>query len=293
MTQLFTLLVTSCAFAAQAVRALEASEAMTFDRVPLMKENRKLIEGQVNMARYIPGEVMAAQDEERSAAVWPISKGVVALTGPKTVGPEAPFDCGMKTYKRSNVAFQSGVKMTKGNAVFVIQAGGTLSNVIIAGGGGVYCESHNCALVNVWFKDSVQGALHINAGTGITTITGGGARNVARRVIFCQASGTVVISGGFYMVNSGRLYESCGTCGPVKRAVIVDGVVSINPTSELIRLNANYNDRGMISKASITTRIANIPVCTAFNGGATPTMLKDGASVCKYSEAGVTIKKLA
>ncbi|ETN19532.1 hypothetical protein, variant [Phytophthora nicotianae INRA-310] len=296
MKQLLALLVASCAFAAQAMETLEMSEDVTFDSVVLNGESRKLAGAAVDTTtfpdNYTPGQVMAAEDEERAVGVWPTSKGMVPLTRPRTVGPSTPFDGGMKTYKRSNVAFKSGAKMTRANAVFVVQAGGTLSNVIIAGGGGVFCETHNCALVNVWFKDSVQSALHVNSGTGITTITGGGARNVARRVIFGQASGTVVVSGGFYMVNSGRLFESCGTCGPVKRGVIVDGVVSVNPTAELIRMNSNYNDRGTISKATITTSMANYPVCTRFIGGATPRKVGNGAAppVCAYSKAGVTVK---
>jgi len=273
------------------------NDDVTFDslQMDLQAEGRKLAGAEVDMAllteNYQPGQVNAA-DEERAVGVWPKSRGTVPLTKPRTVGPATPFDGGMKTFKRSNVAFKSGAKMARGNAVFVIQAGGTLSNVIITGGGGVFCETHNCALVNVWFKDSVQSALHVNSGTGITTITGGGARNVAHRVIFGQASGTVVISGGFYMENSGRLFESCGTCGPVKRGVIVDGVVSVNPTAELIRVNDNYNDRGTISKASITTSSARYPVCTRFNGGASPKKIGNGADapICSYTTAAVKVR---
>ncbi|KAI9923102.1 hypothetical protein PsorP6_000123 [Peronosclerospora sorghi] len=73
----------------------------------------------------------------------------VPIDSPVIVGTTTPLDGGMKTYKRSNVAFRSGARMTRANAVFVLQAGGTLSNVFIAGGGGVFCELHNCAFVNV------------------------------------------------------------------------------------------------------------------------------------------------
>ncbi|GMF51773.1 unnamed protein product [Phytophthora fragariaefolia] len=268
---------------------------ITFDSLEAHEGGRKLAGAQVDTALwgedYNPGQVAAAQGEERAVGVWPTSRGTVPLGKPRVVGPTTPFDGGMKTFKRSNVAFKSGAKMTRANAVFVVQAGGTLSNVIIAGGGGVFCETHNCALVNVWFRDSIQSALHVNSGTGITTITGGGARNVAHRVVYGQASGTVVVSGGFYMENSGRLFESCGTCGPAKRGVIVDGVVSVNPTAELIRVNQNYNDRGTISKATISSS-NGLPVCTRFNGGATPRKVGNGAAppVCSYTRAAVKIK---
>ncbi|KAL4095348.1 hypothetical protein PRIC1_008722 [Phytophthora ramorum] len=48
---------------------------------------------------------------------------------------------------------------------------------------------------------------------------------------------------------------------------------------------------GTISKASITTS-TNYPVCTRFNGGATPKKVGNGASppVCSYSAAAVKVK---
>ncbi|KAG6618633.1 Polysaccharide lyase [Phytophthora cinnamomi] len=298
MRFLALLAAASCVLSAQALTTHEITEDITFDSLEVAEGGRKLAGAQVDTSlwaeKYTPGQVIAAEDEERAIGLWPTSKGTVPLIRPRVVGPTTPFDGGMKTFKRSNVAFRSGAKMIRSNAVFVVQAGGTLSNVIIAGGGGVFCETHNCALVNVWFRDSIQSALHVNSGTGITTITGGGARNVAHRVVYGQASGTVVISGGFYMENSGRLFESCGTCGPVKRGVIVDGVVSVNPTAELIRVNQNYNDRGTISKASITTA-DSLPVCTRFNGGATPRKVGNGAfpPVCSYTNAAVTVRSPA
>ncbi|RLN62433.1 hypothetical protein BBJ29_004708 [Phytophthora kernoviae] len=206
----------------------------------------------------------------------------------------APFNGGMKTYKRSNVAYKSGAILTRQNAVFVVKAGGTLRNVIIAGGGGVFCETHNCALVNVWFLNSVQGSLIVNSGAGVTTLTGGGAKNVAHRVVYSQGSGTVVVSGGFYMETSGRLFESCGTCGPVKRGVIVDGVVSVDPTAELVRVNQNYNDRATIAKATITTQTTIFDVCARYKGGPTPTKIGAGPNppVCSYTDASVKINSI-
>ncbi|KAI9908202.1 hypothetical protein PsorP6_003684 [Peronosclerospora sorghi] len=137
-----------------------------------------------------PGEV-SAEDEERSTSAWSSSMGTVPIDSPVIVVPTTPFDGGMKTYKRSNVAFRSGARMTRESAVFVVKAGGTLS----------------------------------------------------------------------------KLFESCGTCGPVKRGIIVDGAVSVNPTAELIRINSNYNDRGAVSRATITTTNSNYPIFLRFNGG--------------------------
>uniref|UniRef100_A0AAV1UIM5 Probable pectate lyase F n=1 Tax=Peronospora matthiolae TaxID=2874970 RepID=A0AAV1UIM5_9STRA len=275
-----------------------AEEEVTMSRLRRYKGGgRNLIEDSIDTTPwredYTPGEVTAVQYQgERTHGVWPLSAGTVVLHRPGIVGPIYSFDGGMKTFKRRNVAFESGVKMKKKNAVFVVQAGGVLRNVIIAGGGGIFCETHNCALVNVWFKDSVQAALHINSGTGITTVTGGGAKNVAGRVIFGQASGTVVVSGGFHMEHSGMLFESCSTCGPAKRGIVVDGVVSLNPTAELIRVNSNYDDRGTIASATITTTDADYPLCTLYNGGVVPQKLGTGAfpPICSFSRSNVKIK---
>ncbi|KAI9895443.1 hypothetical protein PsorP6_018326 [Peronosclerospora sorghi] len=235
----------------------------------------------VSANSYTPGEVLAEDEKSDRLAL-----GLLLWEHPVIVGPTTPFDGGIQTYKRSYVAFRSGARMTRANAVFVAQAGGTLSNMIIAGGGGVFCELHNCPL----FRDSVQGAIHVNAGTGITTITGGGDRNVARRITFGQGSGTVVISGDFLMINSGRLFESCGTCGPVKRGIIVDGAVSVNPTAELIRVNSNYNDRGTVSRSTITTTNANYPICSRFNGGIPAEQIGFGADPPVWSFSRSTVR---
>ncbi|CAI5732921.1 unnamed protein product [Hyaloperonospora brassicae] len=293
MRSIVALLAFSYLLSAQAKTATEFASLETFKT---KGGGQHLLRESVGPAQwkgqYTPGEVTVAGAGESAPGVWPLSEGTVVRHRPKIVSSTKSFDGGMKTFKRGNVQFESGSKMARENAVFVVQAGGVLRNVIIAGGGGVFCETHNCVLVNVWFKDSLQGALHIHSGTGLTTVTGGGAKNVAGSIIFGQASGTVVVSGGFYMENSGRLFESCGTCGPVTRKIVVDGVVSVNPTAELIRVNSNYKDRGTIYSATITTTNANYPLCTRYNGGAVPQKLGVGAAppVCSFSRSDVRIK---
>lgn len=100
-------------------------EEISFDSLEVPEGGRKLAGAQVDTTlwaeNYTPGQVMAAEDEERAVGVWPTSKGTVPLTKPRVVGPTTPFDGGMKTYKRSNVAFKSGAKMTRANAVFVVR----------------------------------------------------------------------------------------------------------------------------------------------------------------------------
>ncbi|KAI9895345.1 hypothetical protein PsorP6_019277 [Peronosclerospora sorghi] len=237
---------------------------------------RKLIGEEMNVSANSYTPVRYRQRMKSDRLAWPSSMGTSSNSGSNDA-----IDGGMKTYKRSNVAFRSGARINRANAVLVVQACGTLSNVIIAGGGGVFCELHN------W-------VVHVNDGTCITTITVGGARNVARRIIFGQGSGTVVVSGDFFNDNSGRLFESCGKCGPVKRGIIVDGAVSVNPTAELIRVKSNYNDRGTVSRATITTTNANYPICSRFNGGIPAEKIGFGAdpTVWSFSRSTVRIRLL-
>ncbi|CAH0487511.1 unnamed protein product [Peronospora farinosa] len=265
-------------------QAIETTDKRTFDSLDLQDGGRKLIREQVDM------RLLQADTNSDSGCNVPSSVGTEVITEPISVGQFSPFDGGFKTYKR-DVAFESGALMTRENAVFVVQAGGLLRNVIISGGGGVFCEMNNCRLDQVWFKDSVQGALHINSGTGITTINGGGALNVAGSVVFGQGSGTVVVSGGFCMENSGMLFDSCGWCGPVMRAVVVDGLLSVNPTAELIRMNSNYKDCGTIAQTTVLTATDNYELCTQFEGGAVPAKVGSGASppVCAITSA-VTVR---
>ncbi|CAI5743052.1 unnamed protein product [Peronospora destructor] len=265
------------------IQAIETTDTMTFDSLNIPDGGRKLIGEQVDVP-------LQMDTNPETTCNLPPSTETVVVTQPIYVGQFNPFDGGYKTYKR-NVAFESGAVMTRENAVFVVQAGGLLRNVIIAGGGGIFCEMNNCRLGQVWFKDSIQGALHINSGTGITTLDGGGAINVAGSVIFGQGSGTVVVSGGFCMENSGVLFNSCSWCGPVMRVVIVDGLLSVNPTAELIRLNSNYKDCGTIAKTTILTSTDNYELCTHFEGGSVPTKVGSGAAppVCTITTA-VTVR---
>ncbi|RLN91652.1 hypothetical protein BBJ28_00006466 [Nothophytophthora sp. Chile5] len=209
----------------------------------------------------------------------------------QTVAAGVSFDGGLQSYQRSDVVYDASADLASADAVFVVEAGGTLQNVIISGGGGVFCATNDCAFVNVWFEDSVQAAVVVNSGTGTTTVTGGGAKSAAQRVVFGQSSGTVVISGGFYMEDSAVLFESCSICGPAKRTVVVDGVVSVDPTAELVRVNENYNDMATISNATIVTTAADYTVCTYYDAGDDPVQVGSGAnaSVCAYTSTSVTV----
>lgn len=199
----------------------------------------------------------------------------------------------MKKYERSNVLCDTAKEIVSDDAVFIVHAGGVLKNAVIGGNQvvGVFCSDNKCAVDNVWSEDVCQAAVVIDKGIGTTTVTGGGAKGASSRVVLGKAAGTVTISNNFYMEDSGELFESCGTCGPVKRVVIVDGVVSVNPTAELVRVNANYKDEADIVNAKIVTSNADYQVCTHYDGGKTPVQTGSGleGALCHYLPSGVNL----
>jgi pectate lyase len=96
--------------------------------------------------------------EKRFTFPIPSSKGSVTLDEPKVISGNMTFDGGMKTYGR-------GVECTEGeggdkDAVFWIQNGGTLKNVIIGSDQleGVHCMGA-CTIENVWWEAVCEGTI--------------------------------------------------------------------------------------------------------------------------------------
>lgn len=213
------------------------------------------------------------------------------LTAAKTVAAGEVFDGSMQTYERTDVTCDDS-DIASDNAVFIVEAGATLQNVIVSGGlSSIYCASNNCSIVNTWTDNVCQASVVVVEGVGTTVISGGGARNATDRVVLGQSSGTVTISGGFYTENSAMIFESCGTCGPVKREVVLDGVVALNPTTELVRVNENYDDLATIANATVVTTSTEYVACTYYKAGTTPTKAGSGVleDVCAYSSTSVQV----
>ncbi|KAH9078787.1 hypothetical protein Ae201684P_019861 [Aphanomyces euteiches] len=93
----------------------------------------------------------------------------------------------MKTYERSNVACTGQTEGGKDTAVFWVENGGTLKNVIIGKNQveGVHCEDHGCTIENVWWDDVCEDALSIKGGSAssVSKIIGGGARSADDKII--------------------------------------------------------------------------------------------------------------
>lgn len=114
----------------------------------------------------------------------PASSGTSALSAAQTIAAGESFDGGMVMYDR-------GVECTgqseggDSDAVFQIEEGGSISNVIIGPNQieGIHCQG-GCTLTNVWWSAVCEDAFSIkNQEAGATTkINGGGAFNADDKV---------------------------------------------------------------------------------------------------------------
>ncbi|KPM44095.1 Pectate lyase E [Neonectria ditissima] len=218
--------------------------------------------------------------EKRASFPIPASKGSVTYKKVQTIS--GTFDGGMKTYGR-------GVKCTgqaeggDADAVFILENGATLKNVIIGADQieGVHCKGA-CTIENVWWKKVCEDALSIK-GNGNALIKGGGATGADDKIIQHNGLGTVTIDG-FTAVDFGKLYRSCGNCKVMgQRNVVVKNVKASNGKL-LTGINSNKGDVATITNTCATSVKK---ICTEYKGttpGNEPKEISSGPSDhCKYS----------
>lgn len=115
----------------------------------------------------------------------PASSGSSTLSAPQTVAAGETFDGGMVMYDRG-VSCTGQAEGGDSDAVFQIEEGGSLSNVIIGPNQieGIHCQGA-CTLTNVWWSAVCEDAFTIkNQDDGATTyIKGGGAFGAEDKVL--------------------------------------------------------------------------------------------------------------
>jgi hypothetical protein len=231
---------------------------------------------------------------------WPTSKGLVQKNAPITVKTGEVFDGKMQTYERSDITCTGQNEGGWRSAIFLVEPGATLKNVIIGKNQaeGVHCENSDCRIENVWWDDVCEDALSIKGGSAssVTTVIGGGARNADDKVIQHNGKGSVIIDG-FYANTFGKLFRSCGQCGNVPRKVTISNVLAVNPKVGIATVNQNWNDQATLTNIHIRTNKAKVEVCGWSLGktdGSEPGHLGDGPKppLCNYSPSTIFITKL-
>ncbi|KAG6620773.1 pectate lyase [Phytophthora cinnamomi] len=205
----------------------------------------------------------------------------------------------MQTFERSDISCEGQTESGASTAVFKLEPGATLKNVIIGKNQmeGVHCDKHDCTIENVWWDDVCEDALSIKGGTAssVSNVIGGGARYADDKVIQHNGYGTVKIDG-FYGEDISKLYRSCGTCGDKQRKVSVSNVYVVNPTNAIVTVNKNWNDEATLSNVwvkSSGTKAVKICQWSQGNADGEPSILGNGPSppLCQYSEADVHINE--
>ncbi|EJD42382.1 pectate lyase, partial [Auricularia subglabra TFB-10046 SS5] len=190
------------------------------------------------------------------------------------------FDGGNVRFDRGSGACTGQKEGGDKDAVFILQNGATLQNVVIGKNQaeGVHCLG-TCNLYNVWFEDVCEDAITIKQSSGQSNIIGGGAKNADDKVVQHNGGGTVKIDS--YCVQTfGKLYRSCGNCKTqYKRSVLISQIIG-KSGSVLAGINSNYGDTATFDKASLSLSSVK-SVCDTYEGnssGAEPKKLTSNQS---------------
>ncbi|TLD27922.1 pectate lyase [Venturia nashicola] len=195
--------------------------------------------------------------------VLPAAAGTSMLAAAQTIAAGESFDGKMFLFDRSDNTCAGQKEGGAKDGVFVVMAGGHLSNVIIGpnNGEGVHCMGP-CFLENVWWKDVCEDALTLKQTSGTTYITGGGAFGAEDKVIQHNGGGAVIVKN-FYAENIGKLYRSCGNCKTQYARKSTFENCKVSGGKIIAGINGNLGDVSTISNSCI---LGGAIVCDLFEG---------------------------
>ncbi|KAL2172310.1 hypothetical protein VTG60DRAFT_6149 [Thermothelomyces hinnuleus] len=206
----------------------------------------------------------------------PASAGATATSAPITVKAGQTFDGGMKNFDRSPRVCAEQEETGEKDAMFILEDGASLSNVIIGPNQaeGVHCKG-TCNLINVWFQDVCEDAITLEQSSGTSRIIGGGAFHAEDKIVQFNGFGTVEISD-FFASDYGKLARSCGNCknNGGARHIVIDNVVAVDG-GVLCGINTNYGDTCKISN-SCQDDGKSCDRFTGNNSGEEPTKIGSG-----------------
>lgn len=225
---------------------------------------------------------------------FPTPVSVTTFPTPITIPAHGSFDGKMFEHDRYPRVCREQVELLEPAAMFILEDGATLSNVIIGPNQaeGVHCMG-NCILNNVWWIDVCEGRFMPNAvlylpsasicgqfpqlipgasidaatfkqSGGISYINGGGAQHASDKVFQHNGFGTLKIKN-FFANDFGKLYRSCGNCvknGP-DRHIVMDNIYALNGTVDFVGINQNYKDTAVITNCKIPKKLT---ICDLFEG---------------------------
>ncbi|TDZ33649.1 putative pectate lyase F [Colletotrichum spinosum] len=178
----------------------------------------------------------------------PKSSGSTATSQPITVSAGQTYDGGLKKFDRSPRVCAEQDETGEADAMFVLESGATLANVIIGPdqAEGVHCRG-TCTLINVWWEDVCEDALTLKQTSGTSYVIGGGAFKASDKIVQFNGFGTVDIRN-FYANDYGKVVRSCGNCsgnGGARNVLISNSVAKDGGV--LCGINTNYGDTCVVT----------------------------------------------
>lgn len=209
--------------------------------------------------------------------VFPVATSTTNLPAVRTIAAGATFDGGMHQWDRSPSTCNGQAEGGEKDAVFVLENGATLSNVVIGpnNGEGIHCKG-SCTLNNVWWTDVCEDAATFRQSSGTSYVNGGGARNADDKVFQHNGAGTVAVRN-FFATNIGKLYRSCGNCGTQHARRSTFDNVRVIKSSVVAGINSNLGDATSISNSCVLSG----GICWLYSGnnqGKEPTKVGSGPS---------------
>ncbi|KAF9872976.1 pectate lyase [Colletotrichum karsti] len=208
---------------------------------------------------------------------FPTPKGSQNLNAVKTIAAGQSFDGGMQLWDRSPSTCKGQTEGGNKDAVFILEEGATISNVVVGpnNGEGIHCLG-SCTINNVWFQDVCEDAITFKQTSGTSYVNGGGARNAEDKVLQHNGGGTVAVRN-FFCKGCGKVYRSCGNCksGQSPRKSTFDNV-RLDGGKVLAAVNGNLGDTTEVRDSCV---LGGADVCEVFEGnssGAEPKMVGKG-----------------
>ncbi|KAF2264703.1 pectate lyase [Lojkania enalia] len=216
----------------------------------------------VVVAASLAGLAASAATNTNLQTVFPKASQTTALSAVRTIPAGQSFDGEMKQWDRTPSTCNDQAEGGDSDAVFLLQDGATLSNVIIGpnNGEGVHCLG-TCTLNNVWWTDVCEDAATFKQTSGTSYVNGGGARNADDKVLQHNGGGTVAVKN-FFATNVGKVYRSCGNCGAqyARRSTFTN--VKVNGADVLAGINGNLGDTTVIKDSCLV----DSSICWLYKG---------------------------
>ncbi|GAB1317017.1 Pectate lyase [Madurella fahalii] len=194
----------------------------------------------------------AAQTNTNLQTNFPTATSTTHLAAARTLAAGENFDGRMLQWDRNQSTCSGQAEGGEKDAVFILQDGATLSNVIIGpnNGEGVHCKG-TCTLNNVWWTDVCEDAATFRQASGTSYVNGGGARGASDKVFQHNGGGTVAVKN-FFASNIGKLYRSCGNCSKqYARHSTFTNVRVVDKASVVAGVNSNLGDTTVVRDSCV------------------------------------------